>query len=352
MKSKEYYPTINLYRFLAAIMVALFFHYSIVTGDSPFAGSVVGDFLNHNGGYVVELFFIISGFVAAGAYLTRIEDGSLTFDKFLISRIKRMYPTLIISVVAIMLMMWIGYAIWSEPLIKDSAVSPFAFILNMLGLNGGLIVEASLVSVNGPSWYISVLMVCYILFYATTLLRRKSVAASYIVYGIIIMIGLFVYLNPINLPFLSVSCARGYIYFFIGVLWAKVQKRLTSRKSRLIVCILSIVMILMYVFAYCYDLLYQESLEIGLCIIFPLVLIGINLEWLNKMCDNKVVYFLGNISFGVFMWNIPVLICVRLIGRIFGAEIDYSNILIFLIIAIINIVAGALSYEFIEKKLN
>ncbi len=346
---KKYYAGLNLYRFLAAAMVAFFFHYRIVLGDSPFAGTTVGDFLNANGGYVVELFFIISGFVAYNAYLKRISDGTLKFKEFIIGRIKRMYPTLIISVTVVFVLMWLGYAIWDTPLIKDSATSPFAFILNMLGLNGGIIAESAFVSVNGPSWYVSVLMVCYLLFFVISLFSHKSEGGAIVLFIVVIIIGLFVYLNPVNLPFLSLSCARGYIYFFIGVIWAKIQSRL-SFKGSIITCVLSVVMILMFVFAYYHDLLYQESLEVGLCIVLPLVLIGLNVSGFNKICDNRPVRFLGNISYGIFMWNIPTFVCVRLIEQTAGIDFDYGNIWVYLAIVVINIIAGTLSYEFIEKQ--
>ena len=349
-RDKKYYAALDLYRFLAAITVALFFHYSIVLGGSPFSGSVVGDFLIENGGYVVELFFIISGFVACNAYLDKVQQGDLPFGRFLIGRIIRMYPTMIISVIFIMVLMWLGYALWQEPLVKDSEVTLFAFILNMLGLNGGIVAESAFVSVNGPSWYVSVLMVCYILFFAIGRLCKKSRSAMNVLYMVIIVIGLFVYLNSVNLPFISLSCARGYIYFFLGVLWAQVQSKL-SFKGNVITCIAGVIIILMFIFAKYNNLLYKESLEIGLCVVFPLLLIGLNFTGLNTICDNKAIKFLGSISFGIFMWNIPTLICVRLIGHIAGTRLNPANIRLFTVIAAANIITGILSYILIEQKL-
>ena len=348
---KKYYASLDLYRFLAALAVAFFFHYRIVLGAIPYEEINVVDFLCKYGGYVVEMFFVISGFVICNAALCKIQDKRIGFGSFMIGRIVRIYPTLVVTVIVAALGMWIGYAVFDEALIKDSSVSLLAFVLNILGLNGGLIIESPFVSVNGPSWYVSVLMVCYVLFYFIVRLSRDSKAYRFMCYIAVILIGIFAYLNVLNLPFLSVSCARGYIYFFLGTMLGEIQDK-ASRKGRVIICIISLLLIIMFVFTKYYGLLYKESLEIGLFVVTPLVIFGINCSPLNRICDCKVVKKLGSISYGIFMWNIPVFIWTRFVEKAAGIEFEYGGLFAYLVIVAVNILIGALSYVLIEGKLS
>ena len=138
---KKYCSRLDLLRFLAALAVAFFFHYIIVFGESPLSGNIVGDALNKYGGYVVELFYIISGFVMYTAYSERIREGKTNFTKYLTDRVVRLYPAMIVSVIATIIPMWAGYALWDEAVSNDSAVTLFAIFLNLLGLNGGTVLD-------------------------------------------------------------------------------------------------------------------------------------------------------------------------------------------------------------------
>lgn len=348
--NRKYYSGLDLLRILAAFALAFFFHYAIVLGGSPFRGSLVGDFLNTNGGYVVELFFVISGFVIYNAYSKRIRDGKCVFTRFLLDRIIRLYPTVIATVIVICIIMWTGYALYNEPVTDNANVSIIAIILNIVGLNGGTISEAAGMSVNGPSWYISVLLVCYVLFYIIIKLCRKSKGAENVCFALIITIGIFLYFYPVTMPFLLMSSARGYVFFFIGVFIAKIQQRVDWR-GNIILCIASIVLIAMYAFAYNYDLITNNGLEIGLAIVCPIVVFFICFTPLEYICNNKIVRFLGGISYGVFMWNMPVFIGVIFVERLFEASFNYKSILTYIIIVSINLICGALSYILIDKKL-
>lgn len=348
--NRKYYSGLDLLRILAAFAVAFFFHYAIVLGGSPFRGSLVGDFLNTNGGYVVELFFIISGFVIYNAYSERIRDGKCIFTRFLSDRIIRLYPTVIITVIVICIFMWTGYALYNEPITDNANVSIIAIILNIAGLNGGTISEAAGMSVNGPSWYISVLLVCYILFFLIIKLCRQSEGMENVCFVFLIIVGIFLYFHPIQVTFLLMSSARGYVFFFIGVLIAKLQQRVEWR-GKILLCTMSIALVFMYAFAYNYDLIINNGLEAGLAVVCPIVIFFINFTPIEYICRNKVVKFLGGISYGVFMWNMPVFIGVLFVERICGASFDYKDVLTYIIIVSINLVCGAISYILIDKKL-
>ncbi len=348
---KKYCSRLDLLRFLAALAVAFFFHYIIVFSDSPVSGNIVGDALNKYGGYVVELFYVISGFVMYIAYSERIREGQTIFTKYLTDRIVRLYPAMIISVIVTIIPMWLGYHMWDEAVSNDSAVTLLAIFLNLLGLNGGTVSGfTNTTSVNGPSWYITVLLICYLLFYGIIKLCRGSKGAENVAFTVIIILGIFFYINPMSIPMMFVCCARGYIFFFIGVFLAQIYGKV-NWIGNLLMCAVSILMVCMYFFASDHNLLMSESIEFGLFIVCPIVMFFIGFFPLEYICSNVVVKFLGGISFGIFLWNLPVFIWVRFVERLMGESFTYGSITTYLIIVSINCAVGVLSYILIDKLL-
>ncbi len=348
---KKYCSRLDLLRFLGALAVAFFFHYIIVFGDSPLSGNIIGDALNKYGGYAVELFYVISGFVMYIAYSERVREGQTVFTKYLTDRIVRLYPAMIISVVVTVIAMWLGYAIWDEAVAVDSSVTLLAIFLNVLGLNGGTVMGLpSLTSVNGPSWYITVLLICYLLFYGIIKLCRGSKGAENVAFVIIIILGMFIYINPTNIPMMFVCCARGYIFFFIGTFIAQIYGKV-NWIGNLVMCVISILMVCMYFFASQHDLFMSDSIEFGLFIICPIVMFFVGFFPLEYICSNVVVKFLGGISFGIFLWNLPVFIWVKFVEKYTGEEFAYDNITTYIIIVLINCAVGVLSYILVDKLL-
>ena len=144
------------------------------------------------------------------------------------------------------------------------------------------------------------------------------------------------------------SSARGYVFFFIGCLISILQRN-AAKKLRVWLIVLSIGLILMYIFAYIHDIIINESLEIGLFIVCPIILIFINFTPLEFICENKVVKLLGAISFGIFLWNLPVFIGALFFDRLFQADFDYSSPITYLLVIAANIGASVLSYILCDK---
>jgi peptidoglycan/LPS O-acetylase OafA/YrhL len=67
-------------RGVAAIAI-VFFHLALIRGDLPGEGYLAVDF-----------FFVLSGFVLAHAYGSRLQQGSMSFGRFVLIRMIRLYP--------------------------------------------------------------------------------------------------------------------------------------------------------------------------------------------------------------------------------------------------------------------
>jgi len=98
IKETERQPLIDLLRFIAAMMVATF-HWRLEVGNERFQGIsdllIIGDLIK-NGGFGVDIFFVISGFViiSAAQKYNAIE--------FIFARFNRLFPGLLISMLIVL----------------------------------------------------------------------------------------------------------------------------------------------------------------------------------------------------------------------------------------------------------
>lgn len=152
---------IDALRGLAALAVAFFFHIHHLLGyyrTGPLDGLPLFSWLHDYGFVLVDLFFVVSGFIFAYVYLPngRLETDARTFAA---ARFARLYPLHLVTLLAAAAVLAVGPSATAEGCCNDAY--HFALNLAMLqetGLNEGM-------SFNTPSWSISVEVLCYILFY-------------------------------------------------------------------------------------------------------------------------------------------------------------------------------------------
>ncbi len=151
-------------RGIAAILLATSFHQYILLGQirtGPFNDIPVLGWLHVNGWTMVDLFFVVSGFVFSHVYLrngTMRKD--VTFLQFAKARFARLYPLHIAT-----LFLVAGILLFGTPFSLQTDQNDLKhFILNIFMLQQSGLNEA--MSFNNPSWSVSVEVLCYILFYA------------------------------------------------------------------------------------------------------------------------------------------------------------------------------------------
>ncbi|MEP7008239.1 MAG: acyltransferase [Sphingomonas bacterium] len=84
--SRRTYETMNGLRGVAALAVTIFHMFSFFWTQTAASGYLAVDF-----------FFVLSGFVVAGAYGTKLKSGSLTTRDFAIKRLIRFYPLYLVG---------------------------------------------------------------------------------------------------------------------------------------------------------------------------------------------------------------------------------------------------------------
>lgn len=135
-----------------AAMLVIWYHFG-----EGFATSPVDQMLNH--GYLaVDFFFVLSGFVLGYAYDGRWRSGSMTAGRFMLRRVIRLHPMVILSVllgaVAFLIQ---GSVRW------DGGAVPLHFVLISLllglflipvlpGMGADVRGNGEMFPLNGPSW--------------------------------------------------------------------------------------------------------------------------------------------------------------------------------------------------------
>lgn len=170
--AQSHVAQIDALRGLAALLVSLVFHVHYVLGafrTGPLDGLPVFSWIHDNGWTLVDLFFLISGYVFSHVYLTEAGlRGDVTFRKFMTARIARLYPLHLVTLVATGAILWFGApATWT-----DVRADPYHFVLNLLFLQESGLNRSY--SFNYPSWSISVEMLCYVVFIAAALRGKRA----------------------------------------------------------------------------------------------------------------------------------------------------------------------------------
>lgn len=265
------------------------------------------------GGKVPICFFVLSGLVAYRSYYTRIMDG-WSFCQFIKKRFLRIYPLLFISVVFMTVTQWCWFYKYDEW--WTGRVAAFwQVIVALSGISVGTVINV-LDAVNGPIWYISVLLVCYSVFWCLCIKNNCRTGGDLFV--VPILVGLAVQSYEIKLPFLNMSCATGYIGFFFGVILAKILQKKRYNNTLLIFSKVLTTIMIFLVLIYRYRF-FQIAMDKGesnwLCfLIMPITIIFFDITRLRSLCSNCFFDYLGQLSFPMYLLHIPTFcLCVQVV---------------------------------------
>ena len=193
----------------------LFHHYQQLTGTFFYRG------INFYGGkfyfgYIVEFFFLMSGFFMV-PYVTKIQE-KMSFPTFFGKRLIRLLPSLIVTTVLYDVALFFYVRLCNGTLRYPTNINVFGSIVTALGLGSWCITKDF--EINPICWYVSVLLLCYILMYIFVFLSKITKIPAGIMLAIPMITGVVItHVTEFSIiPFLSTRIARGYIHFFGGML--------------------------------------------------------------------------------------------------------------------------------------
>ena len=301
-------------------------------------------------GYIVELFFILSGFFMY-RYISRIREG-LTFKNFFLKRYLRFFPLMAISAVTYEIVC-IYYLRISGGADGDPLVTLWGTIIAALGIHSGWVFTAPNPAINNPTWYISVLLLCYIVFYYVTYLTNRVNLSPWYCYIFLIFLGIGIRTFNISLPFIMPKTGRGYTCFFWGVILAKLfvdRKRPISKTLYLFCIFITISIPLLIVFA---PNFISYGLDCTLTFLFyPALIILFSSPVFGKMFSFQWIGTLSRISFNVFIWHICGL-CILDILRVQNIiNGQLTSPLAMIIFTACMFIVGTASHYLIEKPID
>ncbi len=282
-------------RGFAALMVVIF-HF----GCNVFPFSYCDRFFS-GGNFAVSYFFVLSGFVMYMAYHSKEVD----YGIYLRRRVARIVPLYLFAILLMILPQVYNYLAYGTGLEEN--------FLSKLLLNITLMqayVPGYALTLNIPGWSLSVEMFFYLLFPLLLLLQKKNEKRFVWITAIVFFLSQFVHLFLIKLFSQPTAQQHDLIYynpimhinqFMIGIcggFFLAVIRRKGIRLSALIFLV-AIIMLISFL---------PRSISIHNGLLAPVFLLLILAVAVNpsKALESRPLIFLGEISYGIYILQLPV----------------------------------------------
>jgi peptidoglycan/LPS O-acetylase OafA/YrhL len=354
----KYLSNLTPLRGIAALWVVVF-HFSEIIAKFV---STDRSLLLTKGYLMVDLFFIMSGFIICHVYQENFQSGftGYNFRRFIVARFARVYPLHFVTLL-LAIAIFVPMFGWDPLFNNPRAIPTNLLLIHSFGIH-------KLFNWNVPSWSISAEWWAYMVFplLAIFIYRKKGMAIG--------LLALFVVLAYLSIMFwiprvnafdpslprrqnldvtFDYGFLRGLAGFISGMILYKAYEIGLFRKifqkdiSAFIVITGSIL---------CMHFGWNDGFEIILfvAVVFAFAL---NNGGLHKMCNNRIAQYLGKISYSIYLMQlfplVPLWSGIKLPGLVYGKNsattsfwigVGYCLIYIVLVIAV-----ASLTYFTIEK---
>lgn len=285
------------------------------------------------GGFIaVEIFFCLSGFLVANKLAQNVlADGNFKYGKFVLGRLKRLYPTLLFCV-----LLTLGCGLMVNPDIltgaRTNTLAALTFTTNFFQLfTGGTYENSYLPNVFEHTWFLALIFQFYLvvplvlkLFVVLTKNRRnalKTFGTSMIVLGIISWALMFFYGGIFGMPDRAYFALDSHMCAFcLGTAFA-VFSQLKPRPPRTTKRIATIVMFASFaaILALAFFLRFDNPLTfmfgfaavtiLTLVIITCIVKLQRNIRERHKTNNVvRVIESTGNLAYGIYLFHWPLYI--------------------------------------------
>ena len=337
---------VDLLKFLASLCI-VFHHYQQVCGIGYDRGIFFyGEREWFGWGFLVQFFFMTSGYFMF-KYVDAIRENKAgSVFSWIGKRALRLLPCVAISAVCFEVLSYV-YKLFYGQYWGGLPLSVSGTIVTALGLQGLNIFPNPFI--NNPTWFVSILLWCYVVFYLVTALAGKLKCKPFGFYGAMIALGIWISTLDSKLPLMNYQIGYGYFAFFFGVLLAAAIRKWGIPKA------------LVFVSCACalgglYLLHKGNALAVSLRVyvqtfcVYPAFLICSETDLLKKVFRHKIWSELGKISFQIYLWHSPLIIFMYIFTAAVGCTPDFSRYM--WVFGIVATVAGTAAYYLLEKPIN
>lgn len=330
-------------------VLIIFHHYQqlVVTQFTSFINFYGGKFYF---GYLVEFFFILSGFVIV-KYIEPIAKG-MNFLNFWGKRYLRLISLVALAAITYSFLVFWYHKVGRAPyewLLLPTEPDLWGTIQTALGMQAGSIFPGR--QINNPTWYISILLLCYIVFYLIVRISHNKGISPYYLFIGMIFLGVAIRTNGINLPLMDGSAARGYYTFFWGVILGKIYGERNSTLREVLFGIIIFTATVMFMVQHAEGGVYGWEYLMSF-ILYPALLVVFNSSFIKKVFCHGFWSVLGSIAFNTYVWHVNVLLGMYVILSALNISVDFKRGYMMLVYTGISFVFGCISHYIIEKPLN
>jgi peptidoglycan/LPS O-acetylase OafA/YrhL len=345
------YEALDGIRGIAAFLVAFVWHYPAKLDNKPFE-LFFGWFYNH-GWIMVDLFFVLSGFIFYMKYLKAVADRQISFHNFAVLRFSRLYPLhwLTFALAALLLLYENNYNYFLQfPNVQNDL---FTFTLNIFYVQNGWLTTKF--SFGGAAWSTSIEIMMYLLFFVIARYFGNSKRLLYVI-AVLFLIAFIIYLPKLDMPILNTQVVRGIIGFFGGCLTAYIYIYIyiyhkTKRNIILAIAVILAVLLILYPNIYGYPHVAIWS-PLYICVLFPsILLITLMVGIIGRVLSIKPFLYLGTLSYTIYLLSGIIVLLVKTFDDYFGLNIDYSTYTFFISNIVITIFISHFVYRFYEKPM-
>lgn len=324
-------------RFFAAFFVLLS-HLSFLKNTSY-------KFLFVEDGFIgVTLFFILSGFVLSYSYGQKIREKRITFKNYILSRVFRIYPLhLITLIIALPLVLY-----------NFNIKSVIALLPNIFLLQSYIPLEGIYFSGNAPSWSISDEMFFYLCFPFLVLISSRKLVCIFSAL-IIAQIFLLIFINDEKIihAFIYISPFFRISDFLLGILIYRVfakKSAFIDRHASLLQFFSISILTLFISAAYYFGIHLKFKFSIYYIIPMALLILSIATRngFLSKILHNKILIFLGESSFALYLIHQLVIRYITAINN--KMHLFTTDTLVFLIF-LISLGSSFILFLYFEKPM-
>lgn len=346
-RSPDHFHSVDVLRGFAAVAVLLNHYRQMQYPPGTFdidAGAMAGGLPLYDwlfpfyvyGNWAVQVFWMISGFVFAKVYAGKATSGG----DFLIRRIARLYPLHLLTLLFVAGLQLVAVSQLGNSLIVGNN-DAWHFVLNLFLASSWGLEQGK--SFNAPIWSVSVEMLIYLLFWLVSKhLLRRGLAGPLV---IIAAAGMMMRLE-VGSHFIW-QCAQ---YFFIGsaLYHIAAHHARPTRDLALIVAAMTATCLLMPMLVADFRI-GNFFLPLSIALIGGAALIDLG----PFGAALRRVRFIGDSTYGIYLWNVPLQIAALLVFERLGisADVWQQPVMLAAYLAVC-CTAGWLSFTYFEKPAN
>lgn len=328
-----------------------------------FSGHLGGLFLNYNENFLVEtnarylsmregylgvsFFFILSGFILSYKYKESFVNKTITFRKFILSRIFRIYPLHVLTFA------FTFYLTYYNNL--DNIFFWIKSMTNLFLIQSFIPIKEYFFSFNGVSWSISNEMFFYLIF--PLLIALFSKWKKYALFLLMIPLAIIIYrpsadlnhwgyyINPIFRAF----------DFFLGIilydLYSKYGNREVLKKNA---TILEIGVVVLFLIFYTFRTHVSQDFRWSLYYWIPMAslifIFGLQSGAISKLISKRFFIWLGEISFAFYMIHQIVINVLWIINYKF--EVLDNGYVLILSALLVSVLGSGILFKYFEMPIN